>query len=195
MMATHFGFESTNSLYQNRGLFRLREDPILGHNVHSPVAFPLDHPRHVTSSFFPADIRFPDSGWTSEFASFTSRISISRHHNAVSFRCHDVTFSLWPPSLWFSQNENGRRRWNFKMGATANQIGNTSLRRFLRSTLVSLLHDMFLNISETHSRRILHYPQSWLPQVMSRLSKIFCAQITACYKFILSAEKLDRAQE
>ncbi len=50
------------------------------------------------------------------------KISASRHQAAVVFRCLDVTFSKWPPSLWFSQIQKGRHRYEFhkfKMAADA----------------------------------------------------------------------------
>ncbi len=63
-------------------------EPII--RVHSPVTFSLDHRRHVTSSWFPAYVLCPDSGWTSNSGSLMRRIRVSRHHDAAGFRCRDV---------------------------------------------------------------------------------------------------------
>ena len=55
------------------------------------------------------------------------------------------------------------------MAATASNIGYTSLDI---ASLASLLADTFLHLPKTQSQLLLHLLQSWLPQVMSRLSHI-----------------------
>ena len=123
----------------------------------SPVACPLSHRRHVTFSWFPPYIPYPDSG----SVSFMREASVGCHHGVVTYRHHEFTFEI------------GHHRFdshNFQMAANTdfcNLKMAASLRHLLRSTLALSPEDMFDETLETNSRRIFLLLQGWLPQVMS----------------------------
>ncbi len=95
-------------------------------------------------------------------------VTSSSSATAVS---RDVNFSKWPTPPEFSQIQNGRRCQKFKMAATVRHVGSTPPGGI--SCLTPPWH-LPVPLGDTHQnlQRLFHLRQSWLPQVMSRLSKI-----------------------
>ncbi len=148
------------------------------YSFRSPVACPLEHRHRVASRWFSKYISSPDSGLSPD-ASFTRRIGVSCHHDAVTFRRHDVTFSKCPPPLQLSHFQNGLHGCIFKMAAPSNQVGITSPHRVLKSTRASLLHHMFL-LPDTFVTNSSPSPELTSPSDVATFEN-FCSQITACY--------------